>query len=274
MVFILHSMADPEKWLSLDQGVSFFFALSGFILAYIYPDLPDLAAVKRFCVARLARLWPLHLLTALFVVGISGIPSFETLTLNALLLQAWVPIQNVYFSYNAVSWSLSTEVFFYLMFPFLILSFRENWYWKLFASSFLVAALIAGCNALGLPSFSLNGISAHGVLYISPLSRIFEFIAGMCCCLLWRNLQARTPQNRFWTFTLAEVSAIALTTVLLIYPFPFAHCAIGPAGVLWIIRTSAMPGFCLIVVVFAFGRGLVSQLLGSKLFEFLGEISF
>jgi peptidoglycan/LPS O-acetylase OafA/YrhL len=93
----------------------------------------------------------------------------------------------------------------------------------------------------------------------------------MCCCLLWRTLQAHSG---FWIFTLAESSAIALTTVLLLHPFPFAHSAIGPAGVLWIIRTSAMPGFCLIVVVFAFGRGLLSKLMGSKLLEFLGEISF
>ena len=40
------------------------------------------------------------------------------------------------------------------------------------------------------------------------------------------------------------------------------------------VRTSAIPGFCLIIVVFAFGRGLLSKLLGSRLLEFLGEISF
>jgi peptidoglycan/LPS O-acetylase OafA/YrhL len=274
MVFVLHSMPQPEKWLALDQGVSFFFVLSGFILTYIYPDLPNLAAVKQFYIARIARLWPLHLLTTLFVVGIAGIPSFKALVLNALLLQAWVPIQKIYFSYNAVAWSISTEVFFYLVFPLLIPSLEKNWYWKLFGSAFLVLTLIAACNSFGLPLFSLNEVSAHGLLYISPLSRIFEFIAGMCCCLGWGTLQAKAPHNGFWTFTLAEVSAIALTIVLLIYPFPFAHPAIGPAGLLWIMRTSAMPGFCLIIVVFAFGRGLVSQLLGSKLLEFLGEISF
>jgi peptidoglycan/LPS O-acetylase OafA/YrhL len=271
MVFVLHSMPQPEKWLALDQGVSFFFVLSGFILTYIYPDLPNFAAVKQFYVARIARLWPLHLLTLLFAVGIIGIPSFKALLLNALLLQAWVPVQSMYFSYNAVSWSISTEVFFYLVFPLLIPSLEKNWHWKLFGSAFLVLALIAACNVSGLPLFSLNEISAHGLLYINPLSRIFEFIAGMCCCLLWRTLQAHSG---FWIFTLAESSAIALTTVLLLHPFPFAHSAIGPAGVLWIIRTSAMPGFCLIVVVFAFGRGLLSKLMGSKLLEFLGEISF
>jgi peptidoglycan/LPS O-acetylase OafA/YrhL len=274
MVFVLHSMPQPGKWLALDQGVSFFFVLSGFILTYIYPELSNSTAVKQFHIARGARLWPLHLLTTLFAIGIVGIPSFEALTLNALLLQAWVPIQKIYFSYNAVSWSISTEVFFYLMFPLLISSLERNWYWKLFGSAFLVAALIAACNWSGLPLFSPNVVSAHGLLYISPLSRIFEFIAGMCCCVLWRTLQATTAHNRFWTFTLAEISAIGLTIVLLLYPFPFAHSAIGPAGVLWINRTSAIPGFCLIVVVFAFGRGLLSKLLGSKLLEFLGEISF
>ena len=274
MVFALHSMPQPGKWLRLDQGVSFFFVLSGFILTYIYPDLPNFAAVKKFYIARVARLWPLHLLTMLLVVGFGQNRSFDALALNTLLLQAWIPVQKIYMSYNAVSWSISTEFLFYLAFPLLIPFLEKNWYWKLFGSASLVLALIAACNLSGLPLLSMNGVSAHGLLYISPLSRIFEFIAGMCCCLLWRTLQAKAPQNGFWVFTLAEGSAIALTIVLLLYPFPFAHHAIGPAGVLWIIRTSAIPGFCLIVVVFAFGRGLLSKLLGSRLLEFLGEISF
>ena len=165
--------------------------------------------------------------------------------------------------------------FLFLAFPLLIPSLEKNWYWKLFGSAFLVLALIAVCNVSGLLLLSLNDVSAHGLLYINPLSRIFEFIAGMCCCLLWRTLQARsTADNGFWIFTLAEGSAIALTTALLIYPFPFAHPAIGPAAFYGSSRTSAIPGFCLIIVVFAFGRGLVSKLLGSKLLEFLGEISF
>jgi peptidoglycan/LPS O-acetylase OafA/YrhL len=92
--------------------------------------------------------------------------------------------------------------------------------------------------------------------------------------LLWRTVQARIPNDGFWAFSVVEALAIVVTIVLLVYPFGFAHAAIGPAGALWIVRTSAIPGFCLIVVVFAFGRGLLSQILGSRLFEFLGEISF
>ena len=123
------------------------------------------------------------------------------------------------------------------------------------------------------PLFSQDGIPAHGLLYINPMSRMLEFIAGMCCCILWRSLR-RDIDGAVMAFTLAEILAVALAATLLIRPFPFAHAGVGPAGTLWMVRTSAMPGFCAIVAVFAFGRGLLSRLPGSRPFEFPGEISF
>ena len=45
---------------SLAQGVSFFFVLSGFILAYNYPSLPTKSDVLHFFKARIARIWPAH----------------------------------------------------------------------------------------------------------------------------------------------------------------------------------------------------------------------
>jgi peptidoglycan/LPS O-acetylase OafA/YrhL len=273
MVFVLHSLPDPGRWISLDQGVSFFFVLSGFILTWVYPELPDRDSIKRFYIARLARLWPLHLATALLAIGIGGIGSVEPALLNPLLLHAWVPVRRIYFSYNAVSWSLSTEALFCLAFPLLVRSLRRTWWAKLAAAALLVAALITICNRFALPLFSQDGISAHGLLYISPMSRMLEFIAGMCCCILWRSLR-RDIDGGVMAFTLAEILAVALAATLLIWPFPFAHAGVGPAGTLWMVRTSAMPGFCAIVAVFAFGRGLLSRLTGSRPFELLGEISF
>src|SRR5512135_575734 len=48
---------------SLDHGVSFFFVLSGFILAYVYPKLNGPGHAGRFLLARFARIWPAHLFT-------------------------------------------------------------------------------------------------------------------------------------------------------------------------------------------------------------------
>jgi peptidoglycan/LPS O-acetylase OafA/YrhL len=89
---------------------------------------------------------------------------------------------------------------------------------------------------------------------------------------LWRRLRGTT--GGLWTFTGAECATIAVAALLIAFPLPFAHAALGPAGTLWIVRTSATPAFCAIVVVFAFSRGFVSRLAGSKPFELLGEISF
>lgn len=50
------------------DAVPFFFLLSGFILAHVYPSLDNWAARKQFLVARIARIYPLHLATFLLVV--------------------------------------------------------------------------------------------------------------------------------------------------------------------------------------------------------------
>src|SRR6266576_619369 len=64
MIVVFHSngtfwTARDVVWLS--QGVTFFFVLSGFILAYVYPRLDDATAVRRFLILRIARIWPGHL---------------------------------------------------------------------------------------------------------------------------------------------------------------------------------------------------------------------
>lgn len=178
----------------LDQAVSFFFVLSGFVLFHVYPDLPDKQAIGRFWLARVARLWPAHL-SALLVLLLFmadqihlllGSDSLIIVVANLFLVQAWIPLPDFYFSLNAVSWTISTEMGFYLLFPVLILGFRSTWQWKIFVAAALLIGLIVICNAWRIPDYSADykGITAHGLLYISPLGRLFEFVLGMCCGLM------------------------------------------------------------------------------------------
>lgn len=55
-------------------GVSFFFVLSGFIIAYNYQKkLSESKMTKRsFWVARIARIYPLHVLTLLIAAALGG----------------------------------------------------------------------------------------------------------------------------------------------------------------------------------------------------------
>nr|WP_232536640.1 acyltransferase [Curtobacterium flaccumfaciens] len=108
-----------------DTGVSLFFMLSGFVLAW--SDRTDgdsagpLRAALHFWYRRAARIWPLHLVAVLaaIVVGATLMPSIRTtspvaLVANVLLVNAWhAPWWQ---AGNPVSWSLACEAFFYLTF--------------------------------------------------------------------------------------------------------------------------------------------------------------
>ena len=103
----------------VNQGVSFFFVLSGFILAWNYPVLDDTPSRVQFWWVRFARIWPLHAVTCLMwivlVTPIEGGANFldpkelTKLVTNLALLQVWVPYKVWSLSYNGVAWSISAE---------------------------------------------------------------------------------------------------------------------------------------------------------------------
>ena len=50
------------------QAVSFFFVLSGFVLAYSYKSLDNSKAITSFLISRIARVWPLHIVTLILLI--------------------------------------------------------------------------------------------------------------------------------------------------------------------------------------------------------------
>lgn len=105
-------------------GVSFFFVLSGFILAHNYHqmDLAKPGALYRYLRARLSRIYPVYvlsllgglpfLLTSLGKVspGVTTTMAATSLLVVPLGLQAWFP--GTACSLNCPTWSISVEAFF------------------------------------------------------------------------------------------------------------------------------------------------------------------
>jgi peptidoglycan/LPS O-acetylase OafA/YrhL len=104
-----------------------------------------------------------------------------------MLVHAWVPLQGIYFALNPVSWSVSTEVFFYMLFPLLVLDWGRTWAWKLALSFALLAAVVAFGNVVPVPSYSAGdaGVTTQALVYIHPFARLFEFTLGMASLLLF-----------------------------------------------------------------------------------------
>lgn len=106
--YVIDSSFDAHFFKEGFVGVSFFFVLSGFIIAYNYQEklLEKTTTRRTFWVARLARIYPLHLLTLLIAACIGGYVQYsgtadwiKHFIASTFLLQPFFPSAD-YFSHS------------------------------------------------------------------------------------------------------------------------------------------------------------------------------
>ncbi|MBC8718765.1 acyltransferase [Ochrobactrum sp. Marseille-Q0166] len=274
----------------LGSGVSFFFVLSGFVLQYSYPSLESSQQVRRFVWLRFARLWPLHILCLALPlllipydrVVISRNPEF--LLFHVTMLQSWVPIQISTFNLNGPAWSISTELFFYLLFP-VLLWVRTVWGWAVVAlviSVFFVGAVTVGCVGdanLANADTTYTGLSCYTAAQAFPVFRLPEFALGMLLCRLFNKVKTPDRAAQSIGFTALEALSIAIAALYLKY-----LSSILSMSMFDIVRNTMVynvlelaapaPIFGIVILVFALERGHISRFLSAKIFVLLGEISF
>jgi peptidoglycan/LPS O-acetylase OafA/YrhL len=186
-------------FLNIHLMVDFFFVLSGFVIARTYLGrVHDASSYKLFMWRRFARLYPLHLLTLL--IGIMGSVLIGTQSLqsgtNPEVFSAKAIIANLtlthslgvtsYGSFNIPSWSISAEMFVYLLFPlFALLAMRQSWLGNVGLIVAYVAVNIVVREALGLREWTLVWYDG-GALRAVP-----TFFAGVVIARLlttdWKN---------------------------------------------------------------------------------------
>jgi len=170
-------------------GVNFFYILSGYILSYNYSSISFQQSSSRlnFWRARFARVYPLYLLTffsmsAIFIsraIGRNELADFFNLKNNLYMLFYLIGQQNwfVYFTglLHVPSWSISCEIFFYFMFPFLI-GYVEKVKGKISLMFFLWGGTLA--TTLLLKSLPVPGDWIL-VVKFTPLIHLPIFMMGM-----------------------------------------------------------------------------------------------
>jgi peptidoglycan/LPS O-acetylase OafA/YrhL len=273
------------------QAVSFFFILSGLVLTYGYRDVIDSGTVgwSKFFNLRLSRIVPVHLATWLIATALyvwfAWDPYHEKYSvLNWLVglacLQVYWPAADS-FGWNVQAWSISCELFFYALFPFLLppLARHLRSTGSVLASifgiyllqlalylcaSWILAKLITPVHSfLGYRTFAETTISA---LVTFPPLRLGEFAIGMCIGLLISRpeplLKSRLRANLLLGFC-----AVSLY-VLMRLPF------VNP---LWIglqAYVLFVPVFALTMVSLASGLPIVTPVLDSRFAILLGEASY
>ena len=165
------------------MAVTFFFVLGGFSMTLGYKDrilMPEFS-YREYIKRRYIKFLPLHWITLLLSIPLTllsfswiQLPAFF---LNAVLLHTWIPIKDVYFSYNWVSWYLADTMFMTMMFPLVF---------KLVTKSSSKGKIcIAACIAiLYVTTVALLPVEdRHAILYICPYMRLTDFVFGMFLAL-------------------------------------------------------------------------------------------
>jgi peptidoglycan/LPS O-acetylase OafA/YrhL len=292
MIVVLHMRGIVDApWLtlapaSLVQGVSFFFVLSGFILTHVYHAEGRLQ-LGPFMVSRLARLYPTHVAALLFVIvaipwsqiafaGAGPGMTAASFLLKLMMLDSWAPIPSIQFGANGVSWSLSTEMFFYLAFPFLLTGFAGAWPRRLMLAALCPVAIYAVGGWLGAPiaGAGSNGVSLAQLGFSNPVARIFEFTLGMSCYLAWaRWVEPLALSWGAWTAIECAIVATLMAWLGFGVEAVQAHLSI-PTLWLWFNSSGSCGLFAALIVVFASARGALGALLARPAMVWLGQISF
>lgn len=253
-------------WLALATragytGVDFFFILSGFILAYNYPKISSL---KRFYVARFARIYPMY-----FVALVIALPLFYLhadrhelmwgTPLAFMLLQSWwPPLAHVI---TSVAWTMPTEAFFYLTFPFalpfVVRRAARPWFWVVL---FGVCAYLPGAFVtLWWEPHHPGGSMFLAYLIRIPLFRLPEFLIG---ALLGSHFVAKRPEFRGSTVLLAFLCCIPFLVALGQHP---SNRFVEPNG-----NLIALPFAALIYTM----AGWRSRFFAHPVLQLGGEISY
>jgi peptidoglycan/LPS O-acetylase OafA/YrhL len=99
---------------------------------------------------------------------------------QVLLLQAWFPDPNIYAGGNGVTWSLSDEMFFYLMFPLaIVLLKRRRGRGLAMTAAVTLAAMVAIPLIVSLAGVSTYSPVDYWLFFVVPPYRFGEFLVGM-----------------------------------------------------------------------------------------------
>ena len=250
--------------------VDFFFVLSGFVIAHACTEKVGTGqGLARFMVTRFGRLFPLHAFLLAAFVGFelvrlaipslaggqppfSGAFSLDTLPDNLALLHGLG--MHDHLSWNAPSWSISTELFAYVFFGLAVLLLGRK------SLALFALAVIAG--PLVLFTYSPDFMDAT---YDLGLFRcLYGFSAGVLTHALLAGKIDSGPKTReaLWTWTFAELTLIGAVILFVATASKHAGGLLAPLL------------FAFAVALFAHEGGYVSRLMKTKPLLLLGTISY
>jgi peptidoglycan/LPS O-acetylase OafA/YrhL len=255
-------------------AVSFFFLLSGYVLAMVYLDDDRRVERKRFFVARIARIYPLYLITliwdsiyqgALRATGAGWLKVAGKFSLkvaaNLAMLQAWYPLRLG--GIDGPNWSISAEAFFYLCFPVLGVAL-----WRLRGARLWIAA---GCAYAGGQALVWLAAPPHlrsEIMTCLPLLHLSTFVLGI---LLARWQVLRLKESEADSASAWQANAVLAVSLAALWLF---KSPIRPSNYDFSLNGLQAPIFMGVIWGLSWTSTWVTKLLSARWLVALGNSSF
>lgn len=248
-------------------AVSFFFFLSGVVLALNYLEKENFNK-KKFYIKRFARIYPTYIL-AFIITYIAGMlynnayPTGISVLLQILTVHAWFPEKSMAINYP--SWSISVEVFFYALFPFIVAVIKKLNYKKVSYLIVLIWLLSVLQHYMLINIFYKPSESTilQFILYF-PLWHLNTFLMGFLCAIYILRQKEMVIKNYlrpriFWVLgSLLFVILLGTENSLKNYTHN---------GLL-------APIFFLIIAGLSVDESVITRFLGNSFFVLLGNSSY
>ena len=252
-------------------SVSFFFLLSGFILAFVYLKDGKPVDRRRFYIARVARIYPLYLAAMLL-----DLPHFiyvqrhifhwgwgdiaATVVVTSGLVQVWFAKWQ---GLNFPGWSLSVEAFFYLFFPFVGAAL-----WRMRGRTMILfSILIYGAGVLFVEAMVHTSLSPTLQGY-SPLEHFYTFVLGICLAKLFVWTTEEPTRSEALQRYAPWMLAAGVTGYL---AAPVFNLPLSPV---WMQHGGQVPLFALILLAMTSGQKTIVKVFSANWLVVLGEASF
>ena len=249
-------------------AVSYFFVLSGFVMIIAYGGANRKINAYQYYVNRIAKIYPVYVLALLLTLISATSVVYYKLFAELFLIQAGVP--SFLPSYNLPAWSLSVELFFYLLFPLLYNRFYLNKRLRYIAIAvicFWLVSQIASCAFLShLPNAS--DVYKNFVFY-NPLVHLNEFVVGNLTGLVYFYIQKNNFFKGQYVLLVAGLSCSCLFIALLgLLPTTNLKQVLNlHNGLLNVV-------FAPCILFIALNKGRISKVLSLPLLVRLGEASY
>lgn len=255
--------------------VDYFFVLSGFVIFANYEaKLKQGYSFLKFIFLRFGRLYPLHITVLLAYVLVETLQivipqlqyfsdnppftnkgeSLQDLVSHIFLFQALDTIHAK--GFNAPSWSISAEFYTYIVFALAVITFKNHIH--------LFNVLI--CVSFGTLLFYIFGLEKGATLkaYEGFFRCLSCFAAGGLCWAIWKKynivLKSLFQSKALWSG--CEILALVVIYFYIVFTRGTAMQYLTPIV------------FSVTLLLFAFERGIISDILKNRFFQLLGLLSY